>query len=264
MTDNKLLDAFRYHRFGGSIAVAALERAREDVAAGKSRYPRTRQHGSQIGAAMKNGLQWANPDQIGLRFVGWQDEVRDLSARDAHRGWYTRSDDCGGEVLRGCVYQLVAKDGKARFLPAYREGTSDRKGWSDTCGEHNAAIHFGDVFSYGDADDAKRDAARAADHFAEHSAEESREYNDAWQAGSDYAALGAEVKEHRQNALALLREIKSHGAFPPAICATLRAHVLSCINDIASLRRRRAELTRDIWRDYYAAFNDGAGENVLA
>lgn len=283
MKNQKLRDAFTYWRRknprgtaydgAGRSAIAALERARADVAANVSRYPSAINRGAQLGAAMADGAQWGNPDALGLRFVGWQDELR-TRTRDTHSGWFTQPDGWDGEVYRGCVYQLPARNGRARYVPAYREGSTGRKknDWSDTCGEHSAALDFSNVMhgtrgentSRYDTADTLLDAARAADSLAESAAEKAREYNEAWQAGQSYRDKRDELKETRGELRALVRELKAARTHSPAICRALRETVSDMRAEMRAAYKETERLKDAVWRDYYPAFNDGAGETVLA
>jgi hypothetical protein len=257
------LNSYRWFRQLGYKPAPARGYAMDDVTAGRQRYPRALRSGSVLGAPMANGMQWCNPRDLGLRFVGWQDEIRDLRARDRHKGWLCDSGFQDDDALRGCVYQLPARKGKARFLPAYREGGIYKNEWSDSSGEVNAAIHFRDLFSYADADEAKTDAARAADSFAEHAAEKAREWNEAFLAGTSFQFLGEEITESRQTALALCAELKvarseTKSALPNA-CATLRAEIKKLRAGIQKARKERADLVSRMWPEVYPAFVEGAG-----
>ena len=262
------LNSYRWFRQIGYKPAPARGYAMADVVSGKQRYPRARRSGSSVGKPMANGMQWCNPQDLGLRFVGWQDEIRDLRARDRHKGWLCDSGFQDDDALRGCVYQLPARKGKARFLPAYREGGIFKNEWSDSSGETNAAIHFRDLFSYEDADEAKTDAARAADSFAEHAAEKAREWNDAFLAGSSFQFLGEEITENRATILELLRERKIArreitGPLPTT-CKMLRADIARLYAGIQKARKERAELKDRVWGENRIAFNEGSGESIFA
>lgn len=251
-----LKDAYRFHRINGFTATQSINRAREDGTANKTRYPSSR---TGWNPASKDGARWVESlSASGLRLVGFADDIVSLR----HTGWYTDPDgiDGDGETLRGVVLQLPARHGCAQYLAAY----------ADPCNKGayriDCDIIRGKRCSYynaGNEDQAVRDAARRADSFAEHQAEEEREYNAAWRAGSDWQALGEDIAQHRRDALALIGEIKAARPFSPAICSTLRTHVSSHLHSIGEARRERVELAQNVWRDLYAAFNDGAGQTVL-
>lgn len=238
---------------------------------------------------MKTGLTWIeNPTSIGLRFVGWSNDLRGNS-RNSNYGFYSQHEDCS-ECYRGAVYQFPARKGRAVYVVGYREGSTGKsfKDWVDTStGKKNdpngpaclelSRLIYGDRINYNAGTDNVDlcDAAIQADSIAEHEAEESREYDQAWQAGREYADLGEEVAHHRRDALALITEIKAvrlgvahleeeKSISIPAISATLREHVQSHISDIRDARKKRAELADSVWRDYHGAFNDGAGATVLS
>lgn len=233
---------------------------------------------------MKKELTWIEqPNSIGLRFVGWASDFRTY-ARDKNYGWYSRHEEYS-EVYRGAVYQFPARKGRPVYVVGYREGETGKnwKDWTDTStGKRNdyngpACLDLSCLikgerggtgrYAYNDADEL-RDAAIQADECARVAAEHSRDYDEACQAGSKWQQLGEEVSQHRRDALALIREVKQVGAFPPAICATLREHIGSHVRDIAKLRKDRGELfdtfDRSCDPQRVAAFNDGAGKVVVA
>src|SRR5690554_4252161 len=66
----------------------------------------------------------------GLRFVGFADELVQFGAID-HKGWYTDPDGFG-EVYRGAVWQLPARNGQCLYVA----------GFVDPCNEGAALIDF--------------------------------------------------------------------------------------------------------------------------
>lgn len=176
-------------------------------------------------------VRWVENVSCGLRLVGFADEIAaDEGRRRAidHKGWFLTDDNWSGEVMRGVVYQLPARDG-ARYVYGYADP------YNDDC----ALLCF-------DAEADKLDAARYADQFAERFAEQERDYQRAWQAGRDCERLADEVKELRQEALAIgaeMREARKAVTSAPTICATLRARVASLYREIQKARKERAELT---------------------
>lgn len=194
-----------------------------------------------------------NTDAVGLRWVGWADELANLR----HTGWFT-DDEGMGETLRGCVYALPARNGKRVLIPAYREGGEHWGRWTDQ--NTGSAILFP-----GDITDDEDTAAHWADSNAEHAAEKEREYNEAWQAGSRYAALGDDLGTMRADLRSLLsemREERGRDKERPSLCAALRSHIRTMLSDMDSARRERADLYEQFdtaWsKDLRAAFRDGA------
>ena len=251
------------------IAVECLKRAREDMAAGKTRY-----FDSYIHRAHKdsNGMIYLGdkPENFGLRLVGrvQADMPRgDTWDKRESSGWYA---DCyQNETCFGLVYQLPARDGQARFVAAY--DFSDRDG--------GLVFDFSQVFTedsrpYGYSTsaqdyDAARDAARHADSLAEKAAEEELEYSTAWQAGAQWSDVQGEVRQARQEALAILKErraARGQEAFP-ALCKAIRAQVESLLETIQDARDKAAKLASGEYGDLYfwngdkrlqAAFCEGA------
>lgn len=294
-----LVSAYRFHRAYGRTcrksqphfsAADALRFAREDVAAGKARYPHD---GKPVPA-----VSWARGDEplrgyvqsiegAGLRHVG--DVVGDCGGRNGlwnnrsdRGGWYT---DPHGDVFKdgtglcwGVVYQLPARDGKARFVPGYIFGG---------CSDDLPTIDFATVYEedarggYNDNPqdyEAAKRAASDADAMASQAAEAERDYQSAYGAGSRYADLGAQIAEWRKGILALgkdRRAAKGSGSFP-AICEAVRKAMSGLADDIAEARKERAALAsgegygRESWCSFWTgenrlreAFNEGAGTSVL-
>jgi hypothetical protein len=185
-------------------------------------------------------------------------------------------------TVRGVVYQLPARNGRPLYLSGY--DNADNGAAADAGGP--AAVDFGTIWEGAeggaggpyDTDSEIREAAYHADKLAERTAEEAREYDTAWQAGSQWAARGEEVTAARRELLELLayrRAARTAGDYP-SICATIIGHVRSLLDTISTARAERAKLAagdyskRDLYLGFYtgsaemrSAFNDGAGETVL-
>lgn len=292
----ELQDAFAYHRatqspsrvshrvpFGTGFAQVALYQARSDLEDGRKRYGAPEP--GYLSRQDDGKAHASKPECFGLRHVGdVQAEShggRDCwNKRSERGGWYT---DPHGDVFKdgyglcwGVVYQLPGRDGKALFVAGYEFGGCDGGPTLDL-----RTIYTSDPDEAGPWDrdprdlTAAREAARQADDMARRAAEEEREYQTAWQAGRQWADLGAEIALERKSALELLRErrqAKAAGAGLPAICATIRASVASAWADICEARKKRAKLAQGdadgliFWpsdKRLREAFNDGADEAVL-
>lgn len=226
-----------------------------------------------------------DPESYGFRLVG-------RVAADTPRGpiWDNRGDsgwfdNAYGESFRdgsglifGLVYQLPARDGCPRFVPAYGNGDNDGV-LMDFASMETGTRDSNCSYDGARGNDAARDAARSADSMAQHVAERAREYDSAWQAGSAWAQAAEELRDARQAALAILKErrtVKGQEGFP-ALCAAIRAQVRDLLGDIADARARMARLAdgdgetdsdycRNFWTgdsELRGAFNEGAGESVL-
>lgn len=286
----KLLAAYKFHRkHGRTAAHVALARTRDDVAAGKIRYP------GPIGPAVywqtgRPGLAYIkDPDAAGLRFIGRV--APDCGGRNGYwddreiGGWYTDPDglvDRDGEGLCwGVVYQLPGRDGYARYVAGYQMGGHD----------DGPTIDFGNIIAEYVGDhtymycrprdtDGAREAARIADAMARRAAERAREYQTAWAAGAmwaDRADTVARARETIRELLAERRQARAAGiANYSAICAAIRDRVAGLLDDIRDAREEMRELAagefdRDnCWRGFWtgdpdlaAAFNDAAGRAVI-
>lgn len=249
--------AFRAHRRAGKPACAALELARADAAGGKHRYSTHKAGYGTSGRAWsafgESHMRWIeNPSVAGLRFVGFADDL----ARIGHNGWYLSDDNWTGETVRGVVFQMAARDGRAQYVAGYDNainGAADRGG--------PVALSFDEIFEgeqFDESDsDAKSGAARRADGIAEAMAESERDYNRAWEAGNRFVEIGETVAETRRAALALIAEIKAKREAicdGPAIVAALRDRLEAMLDDIKAARVERAELANGF--DHTDAFRD--------
>lgn len=246
-------DFYKRHRAAGVPASKALYFSRIQHAGGKiTPWDIKTREGITYNPETESGGRWIEAAGAGLRFVGYADE---LNARGIqHKGWYTDEDGMG-ETLRGVVYALPARNGQRVY--AY--------GYADPCNEGCAYLVFDTRYN-----DDETGAAYAADRIAEKHAEREREYNEAFHAGVMYGEACETIKRERVQCLGLLAAMrieKARGA-APAICDVLRAQVQRHIAAIRQARREREKLKDDFsaaWRkDTYSAFNEGAGETVLA
>lgn len=160
-----------------------------------------------------------------------------------NRGYYdnpfgesSRHDDSG--LVFGMVAQLPGKRGQCRYVAGYRYGSSDI----------GATFDMGRIFEAPgeDHESARHDAARYADSMAESAAEKERDYQTASQAGFQWAELGAEIEQERQEALALLKERRAAraamGQEYPATCKALRGAIRAAWRSIQEKRQERREL----------------------
>ena len=256
--DYMAVRAYRYWRDLGYRAAVAFNKARLEAFQETARYPRACP-GPVMGAADETGARWCeDPAAVGLRFVGFADDVAGDAIR--HKGWYT--DEFGdSDVYRGAVYQLPGKHGRARYVPGYRAGaTSSKHGWQDMSGSPAARLDMSRALEFAgdptewprDSYGAHRDAARAADEFARIAAEQEQEWQAAYRAGQEARDLLDSADSARKAARALIAEMAAacgavnRGAIP-AIRAALKRDSRRDLETWRDNRRRAAEL-RDAWR----------------
>lgn len=241
MTNEKLQSAFFYHRSNGIEADSALQFAREDVAKGRERYsysyPKPLTEG--WGNARRDGAVWIESlAAAGLRFVDYADKL----ARIGHNGWYTEDDGDNGELMRGVVVRMSARNGASRYLPGYE------------CPNNPCTYRIDVSAIYSESDDderAQRECARAADSFAEHAAESERDYNRAWQAGRRYEDLAEEITTTRRGLIELIRDAKAtckQSRFPDSIRTVIGFRIKEGLADIRKARKERGELFSDYGR----------------
>ena len=267
MMNTATASAYRFHRTNGRPATAALEAAKRDVANGTDRYTDF----TGLGAPGDRGGRWTDrPEAIGLRFVGWSDELAGIS----HTGWFLDS-DIQDDVARGCVYATPSRRGVATYIEAIRVGSTDRGGnWTDQNGTDGSAMlflkasHKGDAGGYNfDASDDKgaRDAAYGADREAQIYGERESEYQTAWRAGNDVREELERANLLRFNAVASLRELRhlerehADRAPMPALCQRLRASVSLDLETARAIY----EKARDAWSNE-DGFTEGAGFPTFA
>lgn len=272
---SELLSAYRYWRRNRSAAsrpsmmtaTAALANARRDVAEGKRRYgPSPWRKGDGNNPMSEERAVWIeSPSSMGLRFVGYADELVKLD----HTGWFTND---FGDTIRGVVYQLPGRDGKARFVAGHDN--------ADNGAAHNGGPAYVDFSQIIESDfeaemrdalrsmgkhyhtperlkpgywaeaaheSARKEAARAANEFTRVQAEREREYNTAWQAGSMWRDTVDEIRGEREHVKAMLGEWrtvrdKARMASVPALCGAIRASIASSIARVQELRDKRDKL----------------------
>jgi hypothetical protein len=169
--ENRMYDAYLWHRQHGYKAKDAIVRAHEDIIADKKRYPH------HVGYKYGGNWQrievmdkWSSPHDRAYYCdnfpSGWRDhgsayEVcrREHSRRVDHQGWYT--DDFQSDTLRGYVLQIPSRHGVPQYVPATKAS-----GWD--------GVTLYPLDRYDDI----LDCAAAADHIAEKDAEREREYKD--------------------------------------------------------------------------------------
>jgi hypothetical protein len=247
MLNPNIKTAFAYHRSytGRTTAQRALELARMDLNANRVRY-------SGTPSAMRGGTDfklgsdsvfWCEQPDAYLRRVGFADEIaRELKwtrRLDIPRGWYTE-DQGQGEIARGVVFQLPARNGETRFM----------YGVADPCNDGPA------ILSHDIATD-KGDAAQWADQLAERYAENERAYNRAWHAGERYRDLENEITDTRDKVRQILsarRDHKRAGDAVPTILKVLECKACELIERVSEMRNERETLFNDYGRE--SGFND--------
>lgn len=200
-------------------------------------------------------------------------------------GWYT---DPYGDVMKdggglcwGVVYQVPARDGRARFVAGYEFGGVD-SGVTLDLSRVWTAEDRGDAWNVDPKDfKAAQEAARHANQLAERAAQEERDWQSAWRAGVEWTEKGAEISALRRATIPLIAELRdARRSFADAapsqrfsrLCDAVRAQVSRVTQRIAELREDRARLARgdgdggrEDFLTFYPdarlrdAFNDGAG-----
>ncbi len=200
-----------------------------------------------------DSMRWLDGySHLGLRLVGYADE---LLSGVRHTGWYADCDQ--SETLRGAVWQLPGRKGRARFVYGYVEFEG-----REELNPDSAAVCVSDILSlvrkgedsiWNDQTDSDecRDAARYADGMAESVAETRRDDREAYNAGRDAAERHGEAIEARDKARAILselREAKRGPIYPPLVAripvirAELCARIAGLLEMISEKRAARDRL----------------------
>ena len=192
-----------------------------------------------------------------FRFVGLAHEVASLD----HTGWYSEPGG-DGDLIRGAVYQLTARDGRARYIPSIADPNNDGA----------AILALGEVETAGDsseesAEDARKDAARRADQLAEYYAEAERDYREAYNQGAAARAKAAEATQAAKSWARAGRAVRGlyaerhalGNALARGVMAQLILQAREACDALTTARKAAAKARRDCpswkaeaWRDGYA------------
>ena len=163
-------------------------------------------------------------------------------ARIGHNGWFT--DYFDNETVFGVV--SVLRLGRNAYVIAghsHSDWDNDfldfstaqtipaHEAW-DECGHETAAL-----------EEMKKNAAWTADSIAQHFAEKCREDAEKDMALQRIEQCREEMAEARDTVRELIREIRTAGAMPPTICATIRRRLADEWAMIQNLRESVRELT---------------------
>lgn len=163
-------------------------------------------------------------------------------ARIGHKGWFT--DYFEYETVFGVV--SVLRLGRNAYVIAghsHSDWDSDFLDFStaqkipaceawDENGRETATL-----------EDMARDMAHTADSIAQHFAEKCREESEKDMAAQRIEQSREEIAEARETVRELIREIRTAGAMPPTICATIRRRLTDEWSQIQNLRESVRELT---------------------
>lgn len=209
--------------------------------------------------------------EAGLRFVAWADE---LPGGPRHTGWYCRADDFG-DTLRGGVWQLPGRNGRARLVYGYAEfeGRGEMNPGSAVIVVSDIVESVSHCCTWDSVRDLPeiRDAARGADSVAESAAEEQRDYDSGYQAGREAAELDSEALETRGKLRSILAELRAakRGPVSPPLLARIpliRAELCERVSEMVSDIRRARDARDTLWSDCPSwleeAFRAGFADNA--
>ena len=179
--------------------------------------------------------RWVENASRGLRIVGAVDEIKpDHRPLVDHCGWHL--DPWGeGEVARGYVLQLPARDGEPLYIPAIADAWNPD---SYICDFHGGTSDL-------------REAIYAADSMAERYAEHEREYQLTESAKLRADELREEAARLRAEHRAVVAELRSFAAWrnthAPAICTRIRADLAALRARVRAALKEAARLDADPW-----------------
>lgn len=186
-------------------------------------------------------LQWC--EDVPLRFVGLASDLTRLR----HTGYYCDPEG-DGELARGVVYQLTAKDGRARYVPAIADPVNSEKDGTGPAMLALADIETADDSSEDAAEAARRDAAERADQLAGYYAESEREYQEAYSAGRDAREKAAEALAEGKAWVAAIRAVRA------AFRTRRKAGLVGLAPvDVRAIVRDAIETARDLCESYQDA-----------
>ena len=247
MTTANLRNLYKKARSSRRSATGAISLARAWQSAGKTVYDpswawargeklsRTNEANEKLalkGRARFNlNCAWIErPESIGLRFVGYSDEIL---SHLRHTGWY--ADDFQDEKYRGAVWQLPARRGQSRYIAGF---------------EANSTWFLIQIETITDSDDdeAKKQAARDGDWLAEKFAEREREYCEVAAAKMRVDNISEEISEMRKKiitycgaARANLRALGRSNIYHEI----LRESVTTKLDDLRELREEKQKIIDD-------------------
>lgn len=243
--------AYLFHRYYAegsrypNSAIEAIAEARKDAMKARRAMPCTPILSRIEG---KPGFVLADESEpFGFRFVS-----------EAARGYF--SDTCEDITCHGVVYQLPARNGKARYVAGYKYSG----------GYYGVTLDISKIF-----EGTAKEAADHADVLAKRAAEEARQFDAAFRAGDIWAEMKQEIEITKRNIRELLadrRKARAAGLSSyDSICRTINTAVSGALSDIRQTRAEMDELAAGQHVELYFTitpaaaqeFNEAARETVI-
>lgn len=247
-----VMSHYRWFRARNYPAVESYSRAlclAPSYVKAREYYPRSGIVGA-IWESHGDKLRWIErPQDIGLRFIGFSDELVNLN----HNGWYTSEDGWTGETLRGGVWQLPGKRGRTRLMYGYIESQNPKAAaiaWTiyETESE-DSALRYNETV---------QDCARWGDRLAESIAGQERDYESAYQSGARAGRADCDAKEARRQVLPLLADYRAARASAPESLLSLALEAIRArLERIKESRAARLDDWPNIPKRLESAFRDG-------
>lgn len=276
--NNRLFQAYRFHRHHAVPALKALASARADFYSGVERHvaapppPSSARPGKRFRCGGAELRCLPNYERVGFLFMDYADTF----TRPGHKGWYSRSGDTSG-TFRGAVFTMRWRNGQQASFAGYIEMEDD-----EPLQDGRAVIESSPVKVFAadvdpnKLDDLLWDAAMRADTLARDAAVECREQDAAWRAGSMYAqlkgAIGRLRREVRETALAGRANVTGNSTLCALVFEKIhrvRRDIHELLNECRALANGSSEgmecsLMFDADdKDLRDAFNRGADQVVL-
>jgi hypothetical protein len=233
--NNRLFQAYRFHRHHAVPALRALASARADFFSGVERHIAAPLPSARPGQRFRCGNAelrcLPNYERVGFLFMGYADAF----TRARHKGWYSRSGDTSG-TFRGAVFTMRWRNGQQASFAGYIEMDDD-----EPVQDGAALIEASPVKVFAadvdpdELDDLLWDVAMRADTLARDAAMECREHDAAWRAGNVYFQLkdtiGRLRREVRETVLAARANVTGNST----LCALVLEKIHRVRRDIREL-----------------------------
>lgn len=182
-------------------------------------------------------------DQYGADLGAVHELMRKHGRRFDSRGYFI--DGFYDDTITGHVVKLRCPRGTL-YIPA-----TMCSGWDGTIHYINDCQLVPKGASEEEHEEAIIQACRDADHYAEKEAEDACEDSAKQQAEHDIEQARESIHETNKQALALIKEIKQHGEFSPAVCSALRSTLSGYLHE----RKRQFRLIATRQANYWSAVN---------
>jgi len=173
-------------------------------------------------------------EQFGV-YIGDYSDIANID----NLGWY--ADNYQQETIKGGVVKLRCPKGTL-YIPV--TWTKAWDGSTHYLGDCEKVLKGAEESEH---DEAIKAAANSANYYAEQEAEQAREHDAQYLAETDIENAREIIHVTNKKALSLIREIKKHGEFSPAVCKALREKLADYLSERAAAFEVISEREADYW-----------------